>query len=74
MWKWEWFPGAFSFVPSLIRLRRSHFERSCDAGEDRVSYEVNSIGATGVKLPLLGKTTICIGEKIGQSAPNPEVP
>jgi hypothetical protein len=37
-------------------------------GKDRVSCEVNSIGATGVKPPLLGKTTICIGARIEQSA------
>jgi hypothetical protein len=32
-----------------------------------VSCEVNSIGATGVKLPLPGRTTICIGARRSQS-------
>jgi len=32
--------------------------------KDRVSYEVNSIGATGAKPRLAGKTTICIGARI----------
>jgi hypothetical protein len=34
----------------------------------RVSCEVNSIGATGVGPLLLGRTTICIGTRIGQPA------
>jgi hypothetical protein len=34
----------------------------------RVSCEVNSIGATGAKPPLLARTTICIGVRIGQPA------
>jgi hypothetical protein len=34
----------------------------------RVSCEVNSIGATGAKPPLLGRTAICIGARIVQSA------
>jgi len=34
----------------------------------RVSCEVNSIGATGVWLPLLGRITICIGARIVQPA------
>jgi len=36
--------------------------------QGRVSYEVNSIGATGAKPPLLGRTIICIGARIGQPA------
>ncbi|MCG6916057.1 MAG: hypothetical protein LJE89_00790 [Deltaproteobacteria bacterium] len=36
----------------------------------RVSCEVNSIGATGAKPPLPGRTTICIGVKTNQSAQN----
>jgi hypothetical protein len=36
--------------------------------KDRVSYEVNSIGATGAKPPLLGRTAICIGARIVQPA------
>jgi len=35
---------------------------------DRVSCEVNSIGATGVKPPLLGRTTICIGTRTADRA------
>jgi len=35
---------------------------------DRVSCEVNSIGATGAKPPLLGRTTVCIGARIVQAA------
>jgi hypothetical protein len=35
---------------------------------DRVSYEVNSIGATGAKPSLFGRTDICIGGRIVQSA------
>jgi hypothetical protein len=36
--------------------------------KDRVSCEVNSIGATGVKPPLLVWTTICIGTRTVQPA------
>jgi len=35
---------------------------------DRVSCEVNSIEATGVKPPLLGRTTICIGMRTAYRA------
>jgi hypothetical protein len=35
---------------------------------DRVGYEVNSIGATGVKPPLPGRTSVCIGGRIDQPA------
>jgi len=38
------------------------------AREDRVSCEVNSIGATGAKPPLCARTTICIGTRIVQPA------
>jgi len=37
-------------------------------GMDRVSCEVNSIGATGAKPPLLARTTICIGTRTVQPA------
>jgi len=37
------------------------------ARKDRVSCEVNSIGATGAKPPLLGRTSICVGTRTGQS-------
>jgi hypothetical protein len=34
----------------------------------RVSYEVNSIGATVAGPPLLGRTTICVDARVGQLA------
>ena len=34
--------------------------------KDRVSYEVNSIGATGVEHRLLARATICVGTRIVQ--------
>jgi len=38
--------------------------------QGRVSCEANSIGATGAKPSLLGRTTICIGDRIIQPAQN----
>jgi hypothetical protein len=46
------------------------FEIKMVTRKDGVSCEVNSIGATGVQPPLLGRTTICIGAKTNRSAQN----
>jgi len=38
--------------------------RDTGHGKDRVSCEVNSIGATGARPPLHARTNICIGTRI----------
>jgi hypothetical protein len=40
-------------------------EQQTVARKDRVSCEVNSIGATGAKPPLFAMTTICVGARTG---------
>jgi hypothetical protein len=59
----------FARIPALNYrdFLRNIPEQQPVTGKDRVSCEVNSIGATGVKPPLNARTPICIGARTTQS-------
>ena len=75
-----WRAGSFPKDEWLILLDRveermylgGHVKMSGFASrathKDRVSCEGNRIGATGVVLLLLTRTTICVGARTGQAA------
>ena len=46
-------------------MKMSDFS-SVAVSKDRVSCEVNRIGATGVRILLLMRTSVCVGARTGQ--------
>jgi len=58
-------PRGSALPPVNQKKQQETFPRSNQSqGKGRVSCEVKSIGATGVKPPLLARTTIYIGTRI----------
>ena len=55
-------------VDSLHHRVLGDYELKMVTKKDRVSCEVNSIGATGAQPPQRARPTICIGARIGQPA------